>query len=174
MTMTDSFKLSLNSHPSAPPPCDTADPHPSALYTKAWPSHRWQPIDLWPNPSLPSTSSTVLAHCLQRQGGGATVDTPPHLPHVHLYIHAHAPPPHVCNNMSLISLLIGLNQDPHRLVDSNSLFRVLLFCLFVCFLINILQRNNDWNTNWIHSTSNATLGTLCELRWPSSYLSQPE
>ena len=155
MTMTDSFKLSLNPHLSAPPSCDTADPHPSTLYTKAWPWLWWQPIDLWPNPSLPSTSSTVLAHCLQPRGGEQLLTHPHTYPTMCTYIYMH-----MCTTTCHWSLCLSARIKTPTGWFIQSVFSGFFCFVCVCFLINILQRNNDWCTNWIHSTSNATLGTF--------------
>lgn len=52
---------------SAPLPLWHSWPPAPPLHTTAWPLHQWQPIDLWPNPSLPSP-------LLAAKGRGATAD----------------------------------------------------------------------------------------------------
>lgn len=108
--MTDSFKPWTPV--TAPPPCDIDDPtphhhHPS---TKAWPLHHWQPIDLCPNPSLPSRLFAMT-------GRGSDCW---HHPPTHPQLHPHSTHPQEYND--------SVSRHPSLLTSSKQLKLLLLSC----------------------------------------------
>lgn len=144
--MTDSFKLSLNPRLSAPPPCDIADPRPTTPHSKAWPLHHWQPIDLWPNPSLPSP-------LLAMKGRGTTADTHPPL----------LPPPPLYALTYTICFLKCTTTTCH-VVDLSAYLmetRAQQFGISNCFFCwCVFHQHITENGDHAASSSNATLRTL--------------
>lgn len=115
-----------HSWPPAPPP-----------HTTAWPLHQWQPIDLRPNPSLPSP-------LLAAKGRGATADT------LNLHIMA-ACVPQVNNSNMLYQWSLELSRG-------NQSGTVLLLVVLVFFWSTYTTHTGA------APFSNKTLRT-CELRW---------